>query len=129
MMELKLTIDLTNQAELQTAVDMLSKLIGSPKVEAKVAEPKKEAAKKTAAPVAENTAETTTAPAASETPKEEVSEDVPKIDDIRLLLNNKVGEGFRDKIKAKLTELGATSLTVLDVKHHKVFNDFLNGLK
>ncbi len=125
MMKLELTIDLTNQAELQTAVDTLSKLIGSPKLEAKVAEPKKEAVKKTAAPVAE----TTTAPA--DAPKEDTdtATDVPKIDDIRLLLNNKVGEGFRDKIKAKLTELGATSLTVLDVKHHKVFNDFLNGLK
>lgn len=35
----------------------------------------------------------------------------------------------RDTIKAKLTELGAKNVTLLDTKHYAAMHEFLNGLK
>ena len=65
----------------------------------------------------------------AEEPKAEAaSEEGIKLDDLRASLSLKV-KSYREEIKAKLTELGASNLTTLDAGKYADMNDFLKGLK
>ena len=73
--------------------------------------------------------EAKTEEAPAETPASEAAaEEGIKLDDLRASLSLKV-KSYREEIKAKLTELGASNLTTLDAGKYADMNDFLKGLK
>ena len=57
----------------------------------------------------------------------EEDEDAPDISEVRKVLSTKV-EDNREKIKTKLTELGAKSVSTLEKKNYAEFLDFLKTL-
>ena len=73
-------------------------------------------------------AEETKTEEAEEPKAEAASEEGIKLDDLRASLSLKV-KSYREEIKAKLTELGASNLTTLDAGKYADMNDFLKGLK
>ncbi len=81
-----------------------------------------------AAPKAAPTPKTTSAPA-PEVPQAPAPAPAagPTIADVRTALSQKV-ELHRDKIKAKLTELGAQNVSTLAPERYAEMLDFLNGL-
>ena len=75
----------------------------------------------------EVTPETKTPSKKKHEPEEEEESDIT-VEDIRKLLIVAVRD-HRDAIKAKLTELGATSASTLDKEHFGTFHSYLKSLK
>ncbi len=137
-MKVKFEIDLNSQEEVQTAINVLSKVLGQEAPKEQVKKEKKsvlvdkdktitEAAEeaKTPATVAE------TAPA-TEVAKTETTAaantSTVKIEAVRAAVAAKAAT-HRDKLKAELTRLGASSVTLLKEEHYEEFLTFVNGLK
>ena len=127
--EVKLFIDLTSTVQreaLNNLFDAIASGSESPKKE-EVAPKKEEVApkKEEVAPKPKKKAPKVEEPAAEEeAPEEEI-----KISDVRSELATKVNlDGNRPKIKAKLTELGAANVTVLDEAKYEEFLTFLQEL-
>lgn len=141
--KIEASIDVTNAAHVAAAI-VFMQTIGNVAAtqeekklnifEKKLAEkksaelPKKEAAK------TEEVKETPAAEAAKEkapkeekTPAKEATTSGIKIEEVRALLAKKVND-HRDAIKTKLTELGASSVTTLEVDKYEAFTTFLNSL-
>jgi len=146
--KIKLVIDPANDKVVEALDNLLSVMGGNEGMKVKVAEKGQEASvefngeeKKPAKKVKETFVATEeTAPPVEELELEPAEEmDLEESDDdagtdeevtdadVREVMGKKVTD-HREAIKAKLTELGAKNLTVLDPAHYSVFYTFLNEL-
>jgi len=130
-MELKLSIDVTNEKEVQEALHVLRLIAGEPAPT--IEETPKEKPKR------QRRTKPTPSPEkpkidAEEHPREEPkevetnSEEARTIDQVREILSKKVGE-HRAAIKSKLKELGTPNVTQLDPEKYGEFYTYLEGLE
>lgn len=142
--KIKFSIDLSDQKSMMAVARMFAGLNGSVTIPSPDSTPDEP---KTPAPVEDPVPDKTEKkPRKTRTPKEEPAtlpeepapeEEKPeqeednrglKIEDVRLLLAQKVND-HRDAVKSKLTALGANNVSSLDASKYGEFVDFLNGLK
>ena len=146
--QINLELDSNKPNELKIVAKMLLELAGAPTISEQAASdqqwaeevkesqneeaaPKKRASRAKPKPEQDaeaSEAEESKAEEAEEPKAEAASEEGIKLDDLRASLSLKV-KSYREEIKAKLTELGASNLTTLDAGKYADMNDFLKGLK
>jgi len=130
-----LSVDPTDPSQVAAALALFQKLSGSAATTSTGSavpletKPAKTVTKKATEPVKQEETKTTE-PAADAATGEDLdgTKEAIKIEEVRTLLSKRVTE-HRDKIKAKLTELGAPNVSTMKESDYPAFMDFLKGLK
>lgn len=125
LIKIKLAIDPTNEAVTNALFNLVEAMRVGEKVSAKVDKFEQVKAEEVKQP---KTVKETPKPAEqNQEVKETPSEGAITLQQVRQALADKTQE-HRDAIKAKLTELGAKSVTVLDKQHWATMHAFLEAL-
>lgn len=104
-------------------VGIFSEVNDTEKAIVKEAKAKVEKTKPAETPEAKEESKTSEEPAKEEAPTHDI-----KLEDVRALVQAKVGAGHRDEIKKKLTSYKANNVTNVDPKFYPEFMEYLNTL-